>query len=75
MGKAAIKDTFIKTKRLAFTMGNGNIKNMKVREEDLIKSRRLNFGDRLYDWEIFKSLLSFCESHPKQFEKWKKQNV
>ncbi len=54
-------------------MGNGEIKNMKVKEGDLKRARRISFGDRLYDWEILNALVSFCEECPKEFEKWKKK--
>lgn len=56
-------------------MGNGNIKNMKVKEEDLKRARRIDFGDRLHDWQILNALVSFCEKCPKDFEKWKKKNL
>jgi hypothetical protein len=52
-------------------MGNGDLKNMKVREGDLKRARRINFGDRFCDWKILDALISFCEDYPKEFEKWK----
>lgn len=56
-------------------MGNGEIKNMKVKEKDLKRARKVNFGDRLCDWQILDALLRFCEECPKEFEKWKKKNL
>jgi len=54
-------------------MGNGDIKNMKVKGGDLKRARKIHFGERLCDWKILGALISFCEDCPKEFEKWKKK--
>jgi hypothetical protein len=54
-------------------MGDGDNKNMKVREEDLKRARKIQFGERFCDWRILDALLSFCEECPNEFEKWKKK--
>ena len=52
-----------------------NIKNMKVRKEDLIEARKIYFGIKLYDWEIFKCLYDFYNDNKGVFEEWKKNII
>lgn len=54
-------------------MGDNDIKNMKVRIEDLEEARRIHFGERLCDREILRALLDFQKECPKEFKRWKKK--
>jgi len=51
---------------------SNTIKNMKVRKKDLIDARKIYFGIKLYDWEIFKCLCDFCNDNKRVFIQWRK---